>query len=117
MLSVLSEHSFNYCQKCSTLDLAGTLDSSLNHKVQKTPLKDTCCKNRTPWRNFLQILHGHDVAFDFYIAILKSLIFERHLISFSASSQIFRARNPILSVPLKTVLTEWIRKHDLCRSS
>ena len=37
--------------------------------------------------------------------------------SFGISSQTFEPRNRILSVPLETVLTERIWKHDLCRSS
>ena len=55
-------------------------------KSIKSPLKDTCYKNPTPWRSVSQVLRGYAFGFHFFIARLKSLRFSGHLISISLSS-------------------------------
>ena len=52
-------------------------------------------------RYVLHILHGHDVIFHDFNAILKSHRFSIHLISFDIRAQILGTKKLILSVPLE----------------
>ena len=65
----------------------------------------------------LFIFYMKTMLVSFFITILKSLRFSRHLILSDLRSQIWEPIDLVVIVQLKTVFTEGILKNDLCLST
>ena len=63
------------------------------------------------------IFYMKTMLVSFFITILKSLRFSRHLILSDLRSQIWEPIDLVVIVQLKTVFTEGILKNDLCLST